>query len=259
MSWEKNEQTLCRLIHDRISAASAQDEKFEEFQGFVKVVKAFERAGLIESLRLLPETITGRNYVHHASWKIPASDVTTVQRQWLILRFFGTKARENESQHFQPSVDTFAGLAGSQSEINRACDHLKKSSYIEWTPGYGCGIGMITDLGVEASEHGIEALRTPPPSAAIPPIVIHQNDNRNQSISVGSVNSGGGDVALGHHATINKEVLTEELSKLILAIQQAPGTKEEKLRLVGHLKTFLMHPLVANLLGGGILASIGMS
>lgn len=258
MSWETCELRLCEHIHDRKGIAAAEGGDYEAFQGFVAAVHAFCEQGIVEDVLPRTENSTGRRYVAKISWKVPASIVATglsiKQRRWIVLRFFAVKCRERQHELFMPTEDQFAGVAGNQSDIRRACEWLKERDLIRWSPSMnGAGTGEILDAGYEALEHGTAALS----STNVAPPVQHI-DQRNQSINIGALNSTGGDVAIGPGAAINKEVLADELQKLITAIQQGPGSEDDKRTALGHLNAALSHPLVASIAGGLASGLIGL-
>lgn len=70
-----------------------------------------------------------------------------------------------------------------------------------------------------------------------------------QSINVGTLNAGSGDLAIGSGATINKQVLADELTKLIRAVEDGPGDENEKKTAISRLKSALEHPLITSVVG----------
>lgn len=73
--------------------------------------------------------------------------------------------------------------------------------------------------------------------------------NIDQSINVGTLNAGSGDLAIGPGAVINKRVLAEELGKLIRAVEDGPGDESEKRTVISRLKSVLEHPMVVSIAG----------
>lgn len=258
MSWEKNEQRLCSLIQERRSAVTAENEDFPPFQDLVAALKEFERAALIEHLDIKYESMTAHRYAHHASWRNPATKVTIGQRRWLVLRFFATRARENDSQMYGPSADFFAGLAGDERDITKVCEYLRDRGFMTWNPLLsGSGFGRISDQGHEALEIGLDALKTQHLGTGVAAINI-LNDNRNHSVSVGAITTVDGAVTVGQRVTINNELLTEELKKLIQAVEAGQGSEQEKITALRPLREFLSHPLVTAVVGGAVAGSLGL-
>lgn len=243
MSWEKNEQALCRMILERkIATGVDSEDEFESFQGFVAAARSFEKAGLIQGLKTRNESMTGRSFIIFVSWQIPAAEISTKQRQWLILRFFATMSKEDATKLFPPTEDHFCGLAGNLGQISLVCAALAERGSIVWHSCLdGGGSGRISSRGMLEVEFDAQQ---PTTSSSVVNI-----DNRNQSISVGTVKNSG-ELALGHNARVNKEVLAHELSALLQAIQSGHGSQEEKQSVRRVLGDFLKHPLVVAITGG---------
>lgn len=255
MTWETDEQRLCHLIRAGTTSASAASDNHEEFQGFAAVVDAFCAVEILEGAKPHRESYSGRRNIVLVSWTIPAAiaqnGISAAQRRWLLLRYFAAKFRVAPSNLFQPEEELFAGLAGNQSRIEQACIWLKDRGFLMWTPMYGGGVGRITDAGEEALERGLTDLGSN--NGGQPTVQNYDN-----SVNIGTVNSTGGDVAIGPGAAINKEVLADELQKLITAIQQGPGSEADKRTALGHLNAALSHPLVVSIAGGLAGGLIGL-
>jgi hypothetical protein len=244
MSWDDGDGKVCAMIRDRRTAAQAEGSDFESFQRFVASLRDFERVGLLEGLTVHSENHTGHRYAAAARWKIHpsalADSISTSQRRWLLLRFFEARFNENDCQLYFPLPDEFAGVAGAAGRLAQACEWLQRQGFIRWQvmagPERGCG--QILDKGHEALDHGLEMLteRTP-------------MQNIDQSINVGTLNAGSGDLAIGPGAVINKQVLAEELGKLIRAVEDGPGEESEKKSATSMLKSALAHPLIVSIVG----------
>jgi len=254
MSWEEGDGKLCQMISNGRIAAGAEGDDYKSFQGLAESLRAFQSVGLIENLVTEPEHCTGHGYIAMARWRIPPEvmngKITSGQRRWLLLRFFAECDEEDEGQLFAPDQDTFARLAGTTSKIGKAGCWLRENGFIHWEEFLSdSGAGWILDKGYEALDHGLDMLS----ERRMP--IMNVVDQRNQSVNVGTLNAGAGDLAIGHNATINKQVLAEELAKLFEAIKQAPGDEVEKRTLLTGLKKSLAHPMV-NTVTGGMLSGI---
>lgn len=244
MAWDQGDGKVCGLIRDRKTGSAVNGDDYESFQVLVSSLRAFEAVGLLEQVQVLDEHHTGHRYAAAASWKTHpsalAGSISTSQRRWLLLRFFAAKCEENESQFVSPSSDHFAGLAGPTSRIAQACDWLQGQRFIRWDvmagPEQGCG--QILDKGYEALDHGLQRLTERTPVQSI-----------DQSINVGTLNAGSGDLAIGSGAAINKQVLADELTKLIRAVEDGPGDENEKRTLISSLRNVMAHPMVTAIVG----------
>lgn len=220
MSWEIGDGKVCEMIRDRKTAAQADHNDYEPFQHFVASLRDFERVGLIEQLRIDPESQTGSRYNAFARWKTHpsavAGSISTSQRRWLLLRLLAAKG-DDGNQSYRPTPEDFAGLAGNAARIEQAGQWLGNQGFVQWSLLYGGGMGRILDKGHEALDHGLEMLTERMPMQSI-----------DQSITVGTLNAGSGDLAIGSGATINKQVLADELTKLIRAVEEGPGDENEK-------------------------------
>lgn len=255
MDWDQGDGRLCSLICDGKTISTVQGDDYRAFQELAASLRAFESVGLIEALDIKSENHTGHRYPARAGWRIPpgvtAGQMTIAQRRWLLLRFFAAKFEQDANQLYAPTQDAFAGLAGSNARIEQAGTWLEQHGFIMWQSMLSeGGYGRILEKGHEALDHGL-AMLTERQGA-----VMQHIDQRNQSINVGTLNAGDGDLVIGQNATINKQVLAEELGNLIRAIQQGPGDAEEKRTLISSLKGLLMHPLVVSV-AGGIAGAIG--
>ena len=244
MSWVNGDGKLCVMIRDRRIAVQAEGSDYESFQPLVASLRAFEAVGLLEQVQVRHESQTGRSYASVARWKIPSSvlvgSISTSLRRWLLLRFFAAKFDEDDCQFYFPLPDEFAGVAGPAGRITQACEWLQGQGFIRWQvmagPERGCG--QILEKGHEALDHGLEMLTERTPMQSI-----------DQSINVGTLNAGSGDLAIGPGAAINKQVLADELTKLIRAVQDGPGDESEKKTAISRLKSALEHPLIVSVLG----------
>lgn len=257
MDWDQGDGRLCSLICDGKTISTVQGGDYRAFQELAASLRAFESVGLIEALHTEPESHTGHRYTATAGWRIPPAvavcQISIAQRRWLLLRFFAAKFEEGaHHQLHAPTQDAFAGLAGPNARIEQAGTWLAQHGFIMWQTFLSDGgVGQILEKGHEALDHGLSML-TERQGA-----VMQHIDQRNLSINVGTLNAGAGDIALGQNATINKQVLAEELGNLIRAIQQGPGDAEEKRTLISKLKALLEHPLVVSVAGGIAGAIVG--
>lgn len=253
MSWENGDGKVCEMIRDRRVGAQAEGSDYESFQSLVASLRAFEAVELLEQVQVDHESRTGRGDASAARWKIhpaaAAGSITTSQRRWLLLRFFAAKFDEDDCQFYIPQQDEFVGVAGPAGRIAHACEWLQGQGFIRWqgmvVPEGGCG--QILDKGHEALEHGLDRLTERTPMQSI-----------DQSINLGTLNAGSGDIAIGSGATINNQVLADELTKLIRAIENAPGDESEKRTLILRLKSVLAHPMITSI-AGALLAGAAAS
>lgn len=255
MSWEEGDGKLCRLIREGRFACTCEDAtKLASFQKLAASIRAFEAVGLVSNVGEHRESQTGHNYIDVVKWRniptVTTCDITSAQRRWLLLRYFKNVASNNASRLLSPDEDTFAGIAGTCDRIEHAGNWLRDREFIHWMTFLSSGgAGRILDKGYEALDHGLDMLS----EGRMP--IMNVVDQRNQSVNVRTLNAGAGDLAIGHNATINKQVLAEELAKLFEAIKQAPGDEVEKRTLLKQLKDLLAHPMV-NTVTGGMLGGI---
>jgi len=251
MIWQNGDGKVCKMIRDRRTGAQAEGEDFESFQRFVASLRDFERVGFVEQVSELQEHHTGRRYVATASWKtnpsILAGSISTSQRRWLLLRFFAAKFAEDDSQFYFPLPDEFSDLAGATGRITQVCEWLREKGFIAWQPMSADvgGCGQILEKGHEALDHGLEMLTERTPMQSI-----------DQSINVGTLNAGSGDLAIGPGAAINKQVLADELTKLISAVKDGPGDEGEKKTAIARLTSALAHPLITSVVGAIVGATV---
>jgi hypothetical protein len=242
MTWDQGDGKVCAMIRARRTGAQAVGNDYESFQRFVASLRDFERVGLVEQVRELQEHHTGHRYAAAASWKthrsVLADSISTSQRRWLLLRLLAEKGEEDGSQSYRPTPEDFAGLAGDARRIEQAGQWLGNQGFVQWHQLYGGGMGRILDKGHDALDHGLEMLREKTPMQSI-----------DQSINVGTLNAGSGDLAIGPGAAINKQVLANELTKLIRAIEAGPGDEGEKGTLISSLKSVMAHPMVTAIAG----------
>lgn len=247
---------LCKLISEGNNIATANEQELDDFQHLVASAQAFENASLIRNLRGESPGFD-RSKVSIVTWDMDADlafSPKPTNRRWLILRFLAAKARwDKSSQAFALRDVDFSGLAGTQADIDKACQWLADRGLISWVPlvtGQG-GAAWIEDAGHDAIEAGPGALSTFDKQ----PQINHHVDNSNHVYS-GTFNTTG-DAAIGANATLNKQVLADEVAKLIQAIKEADTTDAEKADALGLLKGALEHPLVTTIVGGvlgGLLA-----
>lgn len=246
MTWETIDKTVCEFIKAGRTMASADNSGFPVFQEIAAAIDAFQGAGFLENVKVDRESRTGNRHISFVSWTVAlavAAGITSKQRRWLLLRYFAAKAADGHSSAmYSPTPEDFAGLAGNQDRIDQACKWLQEKGCILWatslSPG---GSGSIQECGFEALENGIESLGEGT-SAMV--------QNIDQSTTIGTLNTGGGDVAVGANATINKQMLTDELIKLVEAIKASNSPEGEKRSVLQHLKSALEHPLTVGIAGG---------
>src|SRR5574338_406462 len=254
MTWKDNEGRLCQMLADHRTAASAQDGDYKAFQGFAAAVKAFQLVGLLLDVNDRHESCTGHNYISVIQWKvspaIAATGLTTAQARWLVLRFLSVKFREKENEFFRPTPDDFANLIAPQARISRIGEWLEERGLVQWQSMYGGGAGRIRDAGEEALERGLESLTEYQENPA--------ENHVDQHVSIGSVTMHGGQLAVGPNAEVNVGMLTEQLSKLLQAIQSGAATSVEKEEAASRLAKFLEHPLVCAVVGGAVGGALGL-
>jgi hypothetical protein len=255
MFWTKRDHLVCKLISEGRSGFQAPDKELDDYRGFFAALLGFEKVGIVTNVDPHHENYTGKRFISAVTWSTPPSMVDGVnppQRRWLILRFLAAMEKENHNELFSPEEGQFYGLAGPLHDIERACQWLSEEGFIKWTPSlHGGGVACITDKGHEALEHGLEMLAG---KVRLTPAIMQHVD---QSVNFGTFNAGQGDIAIGPGASINKQVLADEVSKLIQAIQQGKGDSKEKQGAIAQIKAAFSHPMVTTLVGTLLGAAVG--